>query len=73
MLPQKIAIDLVPVVNDIDDYGALQEYAAHRISYLHHLIENSDDINEIQRSKGAIRELRRFANLREEVIADSRP
>lgn len=72
MIKKELAIDLIPLVNDLDSFKALLDYANYRIEQSLKTIENSNDLAEIQRAQGAIRELRRFTSLRDEVLTDSR-
>lgn len=72
-MDRKIAESLLPVVNDSLDLEALQDYASYRIEQVHlKALEKSTNMEEILRIQGAIKELRRFASLREEVVQDSR-
>jgi len=71
MIEKNLARDLVPLVNGLD-YFELHKYVQYRIDQLHKESENSVDIVAIYHIQGAIRELRRFLNLKEEVLADSR-
>ena len=72
MIEQSLAIELIPLVNDPEEFSSLKAYASYRIEQHFKAIESSDDIADIQRAQGAIRELRRIFNLRDEVLADSR-
>jgi hypothetical protein len=67
MITKQLARRMLPLVNDVGLMDLLQEYVNYRI-------EKQRDILEVDLSpeaRGAIRELRRFAKLRDEVIADS--
>lgn len=72
MLTKEVAVDIIPLVNDPEYYDMLQGYTEYRIEQLHKQLEQSVDINAILRIQGSISELRRFALLKEEAIADSR-
>ena len=45
----------------------MELYADTRIAEAHKLMEQSDDLRVIQMAQGAIKELRRFKTLRDEV------
>jgi hypothetical protein len=65
----EIAKKLLPLVN-VKRTGDLMElYADMRIAEAHKLMEQSDDLRVIQMAQGAIKELRRFKTLRDEVQA----
>lgn len=72
MIDTHIARDLLPLVNDPEQLKSLLDYVEYRIKYMSRTLEVSTDLHEILRAQGAIKELRRFENLREEAIADSK-
>ena len=66
MTPE-IAKKLLPLVNTKRYVDLLELYVEARISESHKLMEQSDDLRVIQMAQGAIKELRRFKTLRDEV------
>lgn len=64
--------DLLPLVNDHDQYDRLKSYADHRINVLRGILENQKDPTKIYELQGAIAELRRVATLRDEVLTNSK-
>lgn len=60
--------NLLLLVNDIDKFSILQEYANQRIDILLSFLEKEKDLNKLVALQGAIAELRRFRTLRDEVI-----
>ncbi len=66
MTPE-IAKKLLPLVNTKRNVDLLELYVEARISESHKLMEQSDDLRVIQMAQGAIKELRRFKTLRDEV------
>ena len=67
MTPE-IAKKLLPLVNVKRTVDLMELYADMRIAEAHKLMEQSDDLRVIQMAQGAIKELRRFKTLRDEVI-----
>jgi|TARA_Y100001937_G_C7035858_1_gene292310 hypothetical protein len=63
----EIAKKLLPLVNTKRNVDLLELYVEARISESHKLMEQSDDLRVIQMAQGAIKELRRFKTLRDEV------
>jgi hypothetical protein len=61
------AEDFLPLVNNVEYFKLVQEYAEYRIKQLHRSLEGIVDTNEMLRVQGQIRELRRFETLRTEV------
>ena len=59
---------LLPLVNDKDQMDRLSEYALKRINQHRDHLEKEKDRDRILEIQGAIRELRRFSTLRDEVI-----
>jgi hypothetical protein len=59
---------LLPLVNDKDQMDRLSEYALNRINQHRDHLEKEKDRDRVLEIQGAIRELRRFATLRDEVI-----
>lgn len=59
---------LLPLVNDKDQMDRLIEYAGKRIAQHRDHLEKEKDRDRILETQGAIRELRRFATLRDEVL-----
>ena len=68
MTPE-IAKKLLPLVNVKRTVDLMEIYADTRIAEAHKLMEQSDDLRVIQMAQGAIKELRRFKTLRDEVQA----
>lgn len=68
MTPE-IAKKLLPLVNVKRTVDLMEVYADARIAEAHKLMEQSDDLRVIQMAQGAIKELRRFKTLRDEVQA----
>ncbi len=68
MTPE-IAKKLLPLVNVKRTVDLMELYADTRIAEAHKLMEQSDDLRVIQMAQGAIKELRRFKTLRDEVQA----
>ena len=68
MTPE-IAKKLLPLVNVKRTVDLMELYADMRIAEAHKLMEQSDDLRVIQMAQGAIKELRRFKTLRDEVQA----
>ena len=66
MTPE-IAKKLLPLVNVKRTVDLMELYADMRIAEAHKLLEQSDDLRVIQMAQGAIKELRRFKTLRDEV------
>ena len=62
-----IAKKLLPLVNVKRTVDLMELYADMRIAEAHKLMEQSDDLRVIQMAQGAIKELRRFKTLRDEV------
>ena len=63
-----IAIKLLPLVNDKKSIDLLNSYMEHRVEELHRLLEQQDNIYDISKTQGAIKEIRRFQTLRDEVV-----
>jgi|TARA_R100000773_G_C4185359_1_gene93378 hypothetical protein len=63
----EIAKKLLPLVNVKRTVDLMELYADTRIAEAHKLMEQSDDLRVIQMAQGAIKELRRFKTLRDEV------
>jgi hypothetical protein len=61
------AEDFLPLVNNVEYFKLVQEYAEYRINLLQKSLETLVEINDILRVQGQIKELRRFQNLRVEV------
>jgi len=64
----EIAKKLLPLVNTKRTVDLMEVYADARIAEAHKIMEQSDDLRVIQMAQGAIKELRRFKTLRDEVI-----
>lgn len=60
--------EMLPLVNDKDHMERLAKYATTRIEQHRDHLEKEKDKDRILEIQGAIRELRRFATLRDEVI-----
>jgi hypothetical protein len=59
---------LLPLVNNKEQMNLLHYYVAARIEGLRDLLEKQKDPQRILEVQGAIKELRRFKTLRDEVI-----
>jgi|TARA_R110000796_G_scaffold96617_1_gene202471 hypothetical protein len=59
--------DLLPLVNDTNQYSSLKDYAKARIGYYHSLLETIKDHQRVLEIQGAIAELKRIDTLRDEV------
>lgn len=69
MLTQKLARDLLPLVNHEDNFDLLNEYIDFRIDNIHKQMEGTTDIRYLQ---GAIYELRLIKKLRDIAKVESR-
>lgn len=58
---------LLPLVNEHEQMGRLEAYAAARIEMLRDLLEKQKDPQRILEIQGAVAELRRIKTLRDEV------
>ena len=67
-MEQRLAKDILPLVNNIEHYPWLQAYVANRIETLRGYLENTKEHNKILEIQGAIAELRKFQTLREQAI-----
>lgn len=72
MLPQKLARDLLPLVNHESNFDLLVEYADNRIEQLVIQLLSTDSINHVKFLQGQISELKTIKQLREHVKADSK-
>jgi hypothetical protein len=71
-MDKMVARELLPLVNDPEDFASLVGYADYRISVLSKELETSVDINIILRLQGQIKELRRMHDLKVSAIQHSR-
>jgi|TARA_B110000908_G_C9989877_1_gene329297 hypothetical protein len=62
------AKEILPLVNNVDQYPLLQSYVSARIETMRQYLENTKDHVKIMEIQGAIAELRRFQTLREQAI-----
>ena len=62
------AKEILPLVNNVDQYPLLQSYASARIETMRQYLENTKDHVKIMEIQGAVAELRRFQTLREQAI-----
>lgn len=67
-MEKKIAKDILPLVNNTEQYPLLQVFVESRIETLRSYLENTKEHNKILEIQGAIAELRRFQTLREQAI-----
>ena len=58
----------LPLVNDNDQMNRLEAYVGARINTMRDQLEKLTDVDQIKGTQGAIRELRRFYTLRDEVL-----
>lgn len=66
MTPE-IAKKLLPLINTKRNVDLMELYAEARIAEAQKILEQSDDIRVIQMAQGAIKEMRRFKTLRDEI------
>ena len=66
---KEVAKQLLPIVNVKKNTDALEVYMNHRIDELHKLLEQHEDIYNINKAQGEIKDVRRLKTLRNEVIA----
>jgi hypothetical protein len=59
--------ELLPLVNDREQYSSLKDYAKARILHYHGLLETTKDHQRVLEIQGAIAELKRIDTLRDEV------
>lgn len=64
--------EMLPFVNDHEQFGRLKAYAMHRMDVLRTQLETQKEPTRIYEIQGAIAELRRFSTLRDEVISNSK-
>jgi hypothetical protein len=64
--------EMLPLVNDYEQFNRLKTYAIHRLEVLRTQLETQKEPSRIYEIQGAIAELRRFSTLREEVITNSK-
>jgi hypothetical protein len=62
------AKEILPLVNNVDQYPLLQSYVSARIETMRQYLENTKDHVKIMEIQGAVAELRRFQTLREQAI-----
>lgn len=62
-----LAKTLLLVVNDREIMGRIEGYVDSRIRYLSEHLLNERDVDRIREIQGAVRELKRFSTLRDEV------
>jgi hypothetical protein len=62
------AKEILPLVNNVDQYPLLQSYVSSRIETSRQYLETTKDHVKIMEIQGAIAELRRFQTLREQAI-----
>ncbi len=67
----EVARNLLPLVNDPLDLESLLDYVEDRVTELTKTLELATDFNEILRTQGQIRELRRFDGFRDRVLKDA--
>lgn len=68
MMSKEFHRSLLPLVNDREHMKRLHIYVDNRIDALRDQLETLADIEQVKAYQGAIRELRRFKTLRDEVI-----
>lgn len=64
--------EVLPLVNDHDQFARLKQYADARIDDLRAFLETQKEPTKIYELQGAIAELRRFATLRDEVLTNAK-
>jgi acetolactate synthase regulatory subunit len=62
---------MLPLVNEKDQMERLTAYVDDRIETMRDQLEKLADVDQVKTMQGAIRELRRFYTLRDEVIKGS--
>ena len=67
-MEKSVAKELLPFVNNTEQYPLLQVFVEARIETLRGYLENTKEHNKILEIQGAIAELRRFQTLREQAI-----
>lgn len=67
-----LARDIIPLVNDIDQFARLQKYVNQRLETLRDRLEQPMAHSQTDEIRGAIAELRLFHRLRADVIRDSK-
>jgi len=68
----EVAKKLLKLVNNKENTDAMDTYMYYRIMELHKILEQSEQLSDIAKAQGAIREVRRLKNLREEVISKAK-
>ena len=68
-LPKEIAQPLKQLVTNKPLVDALNAYVNHRINEQHRVGDDAESDVDMRRSQGAIRELKRILNMRDEVLA----
>ena len=69
---KEVAKKLLKLVNVKSNTDLLELYMNDRISIIHKQMEQAPDMQDINQMQGAIKELRRFQTLRDEVIAGAK-
>jgi len=67
-MDKDVAKLLLPLINNVELYGVLVDYAKNRIEYHKTACIAANTFDEVRKSQGAIRELSRVVTLRDEVI-----
>ena len=66
-----VARKLASFVNVKKNIDSLEIYMESRIEDMHKVLEQTEDVREMHMAQGAIRELKRLKNLRDEVLASN--
>ena len=69
---KEVAKKLLKLVNVKSNTDLLELYMNHRINIIHKQMEQAPNMQDINQMQGAIKELRRFQTLRDEVIAGAK-
>jgi len=69
---KEVAKKLLKLVNVKSNTDLLELYMNDRISIIHKQMEQAPNMQDINQMQGAIKELRRFQTLRDEVIAGAK-
>ena len=71
-MKKEVAKKLLKLVNVKSNTDLLELYMNDRISIIHKQMEQAPNMQDINQMQGAIKELRRFQTLRDEVIAGAK-
>lgn len=69
-MDKELARRLLPLVNDLTAMGELTSYIDSRIANLKELLVTASDLEKVHKLQGAIGELRKFYQLRDQIISE---